>query len=148
MQNTLHHKFGHFNHWFFLAVFFSFEKLSFAVPNSNLPVFLFAVFFQILKSTRFFYASIKKNENYVRILPKLRFSICRFFSNVPVFQICHFFSRREKKRQISDLPFFLAKTAKKKPMPQRPQGINSQRSPVGAIKRHLVGAPIESSLKG
>ena len=53
-----------FNNWggvigFFLAVFFSWVKLSFAVLFSNLPVFLFAVFFQILKSTRFFNANIK-----------------------------------------------------------------------------------------
>ena len=50
------------HHWFFLAVFFSSEKLPFAVPTSNLPVFQFAVIFLILKSTRFLLPIIKNLE--------------------------------------------------------------------------------------
>ena len=52
----------------FLAVFFLKEILSFAVSISNLPVFLFAVFLQIFKSTRFFFASVHKFQRHARFL--------------------------------------------------------------------------------
>ena len=126
----------------FLAVFFLNEKLLFAVSFSNLPVFLFAVFHLIFKSTRFFLASIRKYEkpacfsiiNYFWWL----FSFAVLFSKLPVFFICRFFCRLGKNGKFLICRFFWQKRLKNYQCPNPKIGFFAIFAPVFPVVIELV----------